>query len=54
MVLLMTKNRHFLNKGLAVNSNVSQDKSKQSTQCKYDNEYDYNQISSVVELYKHL
>ena len=53
MVLLMTKNRHFINKGLVVNSNVSQDKSKQSTQCKHENEYDYNQNSNIIELYKY-
>lgn len=57
MVLLMTKNRHFLNKELVAKPANSIPKNKQHTQCnhcKYDNEYDYNQASNVIELYKHL
>jgi len=51
MVLLMTKNRHFINKELAVNTNPSMSKNKI---CKYENEYDDNQTSNIIELYKFL
>jgi hypothetical protein len=49
MVLLMTKNRHFINKELAVNTNASVSKNKI---CKYENECDDNQTSNIIELYK--
>jgi hypothetical protein len=56
MVLLMTKNRHFLNKELVAKPANTIPKNKQHTQCnqcKYDNEYDYNQNSNIIELYKY-
>jgi hypothetical protein len=53
MVLLMTKNRHFINKGLVAKPATSMHKNKQHNQCKYDNEYDYNQNSNIIELYKY-
>ena len=53
MVLLMTKNIHFRNKELVVKPNVSIPKNKLCTQCRYENEYDYNQASNIIELYKY-
>jgi hypothetical protein len=56
MVLLMTKNRHFINKGLVAKPANTIPKNKQHNQCnhcKHENEYDYNQNSNIIELYKY-